>query len=824
MNFKKLFVSAFAVLIIVCASAGICAQAEEDHVYYVSEISGSDSNDGKTAECAFRTLKAAVKAIGNADGTVKIMDTVYWNFDSKRSNVAEHTGTITFEGLSSDNVQEQIIDYSEMNEDAKESADLLISGPTVFRNVTLRSHFNKALFTNSQSLTLSGTIRHINDNARDTGFVIYVGNPSAHSTNDSLTIDADISVSSVNFGHNFSHKLMGKTTFRLLSGNIDSITLCNKGAICADVDIGIYNGNVKKFSVFKGGRVSGRLAMIVNTSVCPDLSDISVVDGNDLVICSPDGGIMDICADNTLHVNSDKTAVITCKETGTVLYSPYGGSIILDNGVYSVSAEDKLYYTNDGRNITVFEPVAIDLERMCFENMQDKENILCGWVYKDEKYGPLNNTLLPSGTVLEADIQKYDPSGDEFGITGCQIREEGAQSLRFITKKSNSFDEKFKIVEYGTLVAPSSYYESDGLYLDSDYKDGFSARVPAVNTLEKSDNGILYTACLTGISKELYGEIYCARSYALCEGANGRTFALYSDIYSTSVGRVAGFATQNKNSQNFEKIVSEWKGICMKDIKNETNEIYEKAYSVSETGTHVRELTIDSGRADEKTSEIALITDMHLHLDSTFTNAADNAMKVAKLSDAIVLCGDNIDSVTHIPLLQKHVLSVDKSLMYVMGNHELLNETSADTVANRKLIDAAVPHDTKYFSRVLHNRVLLVTADDCEYTFTEEQCDRLEKDIALARENNYPVLLFYHAKITDTKNGSNQRMYNIIKDNADVIKAVFNGHYHVDDMYTIPGTYKDENGETVKRDIPCYLLRGNAEDGGDGNVLKIIVK
>lgn len=818
MKIKRLFVSAAIVLFLICVVTGVCVEAQDDNIYYVSE-KGSDSNDGKTVETAFKTLKTAVKAIGKNDGTVKIIDTVYWSFDAKRSNVPAHTGTITFEGANSDKIDSQIIDYSEMCEDTEDAADLLISGPTVFKNITLKGHFNKAVFTNSHSLTLSEKIKYINDDATNSDFVIYLGNPSAHSTGDSLTVDADVSVSSINLGYSFAYKLMGKTSLKILRGNIGTVSICNKRAQHADVDIKIYNGNIGSFSMFKGGKITDKLTMLVNTSVCPALSDYSGMPENSLVVCSDNGNILDVSQDNALSVLSQKTAVISKIGQDDVLYSPFGGSIILDNGIYDVVTEDKAYYTNDGKLITVFEPVKIDFDRMYYQNRGVDGYIGCGWSYKGEKEGPSNNSLLPSGTVLEAKVSRYDPSGDEFGIIGGSIRLEGGQALRFVTEKKNSFDKKFDIVEYGTLVAPSSDYEADALYIDTD-----CARVKAQNTLKTTDDGMLYTACLTGISESLYGEIYSARSYAVCKDANGKSFTVYSDIYSTSLGRLARFAGQNQNKEKFDKIISQWQGEVMKNIKQEKNEIYETAYSAGEAGTHVRELKIDSGRKDGKVTEIALITDTHLQPNEKFIKAADNVMKIAKLSDTIVLCGDNVESVRHLPLLQEHILDLDKSIMCVVGNHELLNEMSADAVANRKLTDAALPHDTRYYSRLIHNRVLAVTMDDCTYTFTKEQCDKLEQDIALARANNYPVLLFYHAKIVDTKIGENDRMYNIIKSNADVIKAVFNGHYHVDDKYTIPGSYTDKNGKTVERDVPCYLLRGNAEDGEDGNLLKIIVE
>lgn len=91
---------------------------------------------------------------------------------------------------------------------------------------------------------------------------------------------------------------------------------------------------------------------------------------------------MDISGDNTLSLLSDKTALIARDGAGEALYSPYGGSVILDDGIYSVSTEDKVYYTNDGNNITVFEPVKIDLERMSFENSEQPDYINCGWTYK----------------------------------------------------------------------------------------------------------------------------------------------------------------------------------------------------------------------------------------------------------------------------------------------------------------------------------------------------------------------------------------------------------------------------------------------------------
>ena len=141
---------------------------------------------------------------------------------------------------------------------------------------------------------------------------------------------------------------------------------------------------------------------------------------------------------------------------------------------------------------------------------------------------------------------------------------------------------------------------------------------------------------------------------------------------------------------------------------------------------------------------------------------------------------------------------------------------------------------------------------------SEEQYAKLAADIEKARANGYIILIFQHIPIvtnnpkykeirpiytTDSSvvydfsantdaNGKNfdgvrtnkdattTKVYNLITQNADVIKGLFCGHYHDDFYCEVKATEKDGT-ETV---IPQYVVESTAFDAGTGHVMKITVK
>ena len=148
---------------------------------------------------------------------------------------------------------------------------------------------------------------------------------------------------------------------------------------------------------------------------------------------------------------------------------------------------------------------------------------------------------------------------------------------------------------------------------------------------------------------------------------------------------------------------------------------------------------------------------------------------------------------------------------------------------------------------------MCVVLDNGASRYWDEQIPLLEADIEKARENGYVILIFEHEPIctrnpeetdvypirkNDTNNydfssrpignekasGATLEVYNLITQNADVVKGVFCGHYHSDYYTEIIASYTDENGNKIDTVIPQYVLTATVYDGYAGHVLKITVK
>ncbi len=352
---------------------------------------------------------------------------------------------------------------------------------------------------------------------------------------------------------------------------------------------------------------------------------------------------------------------------------------------------------------------------------------------------------------------------------------------------------------------------------------------------------MLYTLCLIGIEPEKYNNFYTTRAYAVCENANGGSFIVYSDPVSSSLVNV----TRNNEPKDeadaaaFEEIVTTWKNTYFGDgITTVTNSKYKTAYTVNSNGVSVREITIDSGKEDSKAVQIAMITDSHLNTNIPgHTEALDKAMICASFADQVVLCGDNVESASsasNMNLLKTHVWDIYPDTIALLGNHEYFYPGSGSMDAIKAKVDAMWPHDPDYYSRLVGDKVLVVTADNARqveygqsvYYFTEEKCEKLEADIEYARKNGYTILFFCHVGLSslDKSFMANGQMYDLITSNADVIKGCFSGHGHADNASTLSATYLDADGNEVAASIPYYWLRGCAEDNYQGHVLFINVK
>ena len=122
--------------------------------------------------------------------------------------------------------------------------------------------------------------------------------------------------------------------------------------------------------------------------------------------------------------------------------------------------------------------------------------------------------------------------------------------------------------------------------------------------------------------------------------------------------------------------------------------------------------------------------------------------------------------------------------------------------------------------------------------FTANQREKLGRDIALAREKGYVMLLFGHVPLP-TKNSAghsyyvnydadaytdaaSKEVYDLITNSADVIKGYFTGHNHGDEYLEIIA--KTPDGKAAF--IPQYVLRDMSREkaGGTGEMTRIILK
>lgn len=260
-----------------------------------------------------------------------------------------------------------------------------------------------------------------------------------------------------------------------------------------------------------------------------------------------------------------------------------------------------------------------------------------------------------------------------------------------------------------------------------------------------------------------------------------------------------------------------------------SNPYYQKAYTVNPFGVCVREIDIESGCKNKNTLKIAMITDAHLNKEEPeHEKALVEALKCAACSDQIVLCGDNVESVSsdeNLALLKENVWDVYPEAITILGNHEYFYPFDSSTDALKEKIDRIWPHNPDYYSRLVGDKVLIVAVDNARaveygnwiYYFSKEKCALLRSDIEYARKNGYIILFFCHVGLTllDENVEANSEMLDIIKTNADVIKGCFSGHGHEDGKVDLSSS----EGELLQ-----FWLCGCCEGDCNGQVLFINVK
>ncbi len=820
--------------------------------YYVSE-NGSDDNAGTSTLASFKTLTAAVNAIGKkADGKIYIMDTVYWSESASVCNVPTYSGTIIFEGLDPDKVSTQIIDYSRQSVVNGETAGLQLKGNATFKNLSFRAHQWKGFYTFGYNLRFEGKIGYIPGTIGNPIHTITAGGYYAGASSSSIYLGAECSVGTVSLGQNNYVTIGGKTSLTIDGADVGSVIVGGTGADLNDVEIVFVGGSLGSIYSEESNTdtaISGDFRFIKSDGLDVDFDNRANIQiAGETMIYECDKGVVIRPMQQELYdVVSDNTVIARNVYTGEEYFSSKGGSIGIPDGSYIIAKSDVDYYTNDGNTITTLSDVSFDFGKYLYR--EHKENLVfTGWYFEGTDDAPAVNEIVPAGNTLVARYEQYDASGDEFGIVGVQIRRADStvsQALRFIMNKNNSFDNKFDITEFGAVVLPRYFLGSQELVVGGTYDyEGYtfeSAAVPAEKIYKNTEDGLWYTLCITDIAPKNYGRLYETRAYARCTTANGIEYTLYSDGCSSGLMNVVRNNTplSEEDKMLFEQIKIAWTDSYFGDGVTEfSSGTYPVAYRVNSSGVGVREITISSNKPENDTVKIAMITDAHV--DSNKPDHAASlvhAMECADFADEIILGGDNIEAASSdldMGQLKRIVWDRYPRTLALLGNHEYFYPGNAGMDAVKQRVDALWPHNPDYYSKVVGDKVLLVLADDARqpefgvsnYYFTDDKCDKLEADIQYARENGYIILFFHHVILSslDRDYMANGRMYNLVTSNADVIKACFSGHSHGDSKQTLSASYKDEYGNTVSATIPCYTLQSCSEPDDRGNLLFINVE
>jgi len=310
--------------------------------------------------------------------------------------------------------------------------------------------------------------------------------------------------------------------------------------------------------------------------------------------------------------------------------------------------------------------------------------------------------------------------------------------------------------------------------------------------------------------------------------------------------------------------------------------IYQK-----EDGTFVRVAHIKSNKPDTKPVRILNFADVHLNCtndkdltdgevmyskecrkwnaDGASVKALEKAMKYGEAFDRIVISGDVLDylSCGAMELMEKYVWEKDPNTIVALGGHELTRQmqTGLPDMTTREsryeTVEKFWKHDIYYYSEVLGEKVMLVQLDNSMHRYWDHQVDKLKKDIDLARENGYVMLIFQHEPISTGKredmavtalrespgassvrnfynkaavghigesDKATRDVYALLTENADVIKAFFCGHMHSAFYTEVSCSYTDENGNKQKAEIPQYVMEGLIYDKYVGHVMEITVE
>ena len=235
-------------------------------------------------------------------------------------------------------------------------------------------------------------------------------------------------------------------------------------------------------------------------------------------------------------------------------------------------------------------------------------------------------------------------------------------------------------------------------------------------------------------------------------------------------------------------------------------------------------------------------------------------------TDALVVNGDTLDYLSYgtMELMDKELWDKRPDVIATLGGHEVVRQMQGEICDPQpyeervEIIKKYWRHDIYYVSKLIKDKVMIIGMFNDLAKLNEYQRQKLDEDIKLARQKGYAVLIFMHEPVATynpeyknftegmtmllgdpagypkdfchgitggSKMVGNEKcdeatkaVYNLIVNNADVVKGVFAAHHHSDIHIDIIA--KTHTGDDTT--IPQFINTASAYD--DGHVMRIIIK
>ncbi len=819
---------------------------------YVS-AAGNNENDGLTAETSVATLEKAVE-LATANPGAKVVLQGEWQVDT----LPAHTAPLTFTG----NGKGTLLFTQSLN----------LNGPTTFESMGLGAAADCYLNTEANALTVSGdvtaagegvlslhvgardadcgkTYAYIGGGAFGTVFVGNFHNTANHTMAGSYVELQGGTVSSLIYGAHWDGTNRYRTDFT------EPVTLVIGGAVIQETFefttyqlVPVFR---KGFQLIHNNGTAGHITLQKPVVTCALDNQAWILNGESSEGCY----VTPTEVNGTFTVHGDMEAMALDESDWTTEYRSVNGVLTVPPGTYTVMYDRSFEteYANFGDRILAYEDCTLTLADQPYT---EKEGMaFLGWVDKDGA-AVTNQVSLKAGDTLTASYVAYT-AADLTTPAASLTEKDGVPALQFTFSRSDALLQQLpaKAAVFGGLWIPSLVLNSNQwapLTYGTEYPVGEEVATPTDVLATTKD----HTVTIPVATPAEYNTLYTVRGYLCYTDLNGNDRYCYSAEASTTLYAQAKAASPK--TEQTEALVAAAKQAAKEafdetrlpeDIKAGPNA---STYQLEESGIVVREHVFDVGLEGE-TVEIVQLSDLHYN----YLNQADilennpalistrnyrswlyngssaktvrASLQYAASADQVILTGDVLDYLSRgaLEITRKEVWNLYPDALICNGNHDYVQVMQGKlgeilSVQERyDWLQREWNHDVLYTSRVLKDKVMVIQLDNGQNQLLEGQNEKLEADLAVAREKGYTVLLFMHIPLAEEKNSTVAAVkarYNTITQNGDIIKGIFTGHAHGDYYAEISATTPDGTA-TV---IPNYTMTATAY--GKGNVTKIIVK